>query len=144
MRAWVGLEREGREKGVNTLFVESDCVLASDLYKIQDAAKKRGINRIYLGAGKRNVIYICKEWPIICGSMKVVIETTPNFLRNLTHIKKFKNVILRYDIQLKDFSNIVPKIDNGSTVAMYYDKEENLLDTLKDGIYTDSDQIIEL
>lgn len=144
MRLWSGIEREGTQTGVKTLFVESAHVLATDLLKIKDVAIKCNISRIYLGAGKTDVLALCAEWPEILNGFDVIVETSCTSIQHLAQVEKFENVILRNDISLKDYSSVVPKIDNGESVTLYYGAVTNSLATLRDGIYTDSDTIIQI
>ena len=143
MRIWEGIEKEGAQKGVMTLFVESKRITCAKLTLICRIAKKRNISRIYLGAGKVNVTYMYKRWHKVLGNYDVVIETAPRYLSKLPQHERFYNIVLRNDITIS-YKNIIPKIDNGKSVALYYGAVENSLKTLKDGIYTDSDTIIQI
>lgn len=144
MRVWEGIEREGAQTGVKTLFVESARILMLDLHKIRNVAKKRGISRIYIGAGKLDVIQLEETWNEVLIDYDVVIETTPQNLDNIVSIDKFQSVVLRNDISLNDYSNVVPKIDNGKSVTLFYNGIKNTIDTVQDGLYTDTDKIIEI
>jgi len=144
MRLWAGIEREGAQTGVKTLFVESNRVGRADLTIIRSEAKKRNISRIYFGAGKIDVKFISKDWVKVFKGFEVVVETTLQSLCYLHFRSEFKSIILRNDILLSNYKNIVPKIDNGKQVTLYYDGVTNDISSVKDGMYKDTDEIIEV
>ena len=135
MRIWEGIEKEGKDQGIKTLFIECARILRKDLIVIKSIAKKRNIQRIYFGAGKVDVRYLYKGWVSILQEFIVILETTPQSLRNINTLHKFKSVVIRNDIQLNTIDNIIPKIDNGEQVAMYYNRVENNINTVKNGMY---------
>lgn len=144
MRAWVGIEREGAQKGVKTLFIESNRISRTDLPLIRSAARQRSISRIYLGAGKIDVKFISKDWVKKFKDFEVVVETTARNLNFLHFREQFSAIVLRTDIEMSNYKNVVPKIDNGEKVTLYYHGVMNSINTVTDGMYADTDKIIEL
>lgn len=142
MRLWEGIEKEGAQIGIKTLFVESKRITYDKLLLIRDVAKKRSISRIYLGAGKVDIIYLYKKWYEILKKIEVVVETTSPHIRYLSSLDAFSSVVVRIDIDVKEYSNIIPKIDNKKVVTLYYNGVENSISTVKNGMYTDTDKEI--
>ena len=142
MRMWIGKEREGKKKGVKTLFVEATLLDTLTLKKVCSVATKHSISRIYIGAGKVDVIGLSKDWFNILQGFDVAVETTAKNVSKLCHTEKFGEIIIRTDLSLKSLANVTPKIDNGEKVRMYYGHEENSISSVKDGYYTDSDVLV--
>lgn len=142
MRMWIGKEREGKKKGVETLFVEAPWLHKIRLRKVRSVAKEHSISRIYIGAGKVDVKRLSKYWNNILQSFEVVVETTAENVSKLCYAEKFDEIIVRTDLSLESLENVTPKIDNGKKVLMYYCYEENSLSTVKNGYYTDTDVLV--
>lgn len=142
MRMWIGKEREGKKKGVETLFVEAPWLHILRLKKVRSVAKEHSISRIYIGAGKVDVTRLSKDWVNILQGFEVVVETTAENVSKLCHTEKFEEIIVRTDLSLESLDNVTPKIDNGKKVLMYYGYLENSLSTVKDGYYTDTDILV--
>lgn len=142
MRMWIGKEREGKKKGAETLFVASMWLDADSLRKVCSVAKEHSISRIYIGAGKVDVVELSKEWVNILQGFQVVAETTAENVRSLCFTEKFDEIIIRTDLSLTSLKNVTSKIDNGEKVFMYYEYVENSLSTVKNGYYTDTDILV--
>lgn len=142
MKLWYGIEKEGRDLNEKTLFVCEKFLTRVDLVFISKIADSYGINRIYLGAGKKNVLRLYPQWYNILNSSNVVIETTLSTLRNIPRAELFSEVIIRNDVK-EVSSNIVFKADDGKKVALYYARYTNSTLDVKNGMYED-DKIIEI
>ena len=150
MRLWVGEEREGREKGVETLFVESVALYEHDLYLIKDVAKERSISRIYLGAGKVDLQSICDEWENVLSGFSVVVECSwlyaaskPSRLVRL--INKGAKVVVRKETTLPSdlLERCDIKIENATSLYVYTEKEKTNLSDLYDALYS-NDKLINI
>ena len=142
MRMWIGIEREGKKKGVRTLFVETIWLDELTLKEVRNVAKEHVISRIYIGAGKVDVKGLSKDWVNILQGFDVAVETTAKNVDKLRHTEKFSEIIIRTELSLTLLDNVTPKIDNGEKVRMYYGHEENSISSVKDGYYSDSDVLV--
>ena len=142
MRMWIGIEREGKKKGVRTLFVETIWLDELTLKEVRNVAKEHVIIRIYIGAGKVDVKGLSKDWVNILQGFDVAVETTAKNVDKLRHTEKFSEIIIRTELSLTLLDNVTPKIDNGEKVRMYYGHEENSISSVKDGYYSDSDVLV--
>lgn len=149
MRLWVGKEKEGLDNGIETLFVESECLDEVELDIVCREAKKRLIKRIYLGAGKKDITYLSPCWVKKMSEYDVMIETSVQNFSKVSTCTEFADVVVRMDLQSDTLDNIIldsiiPKIDTGKQVALYYDYFDNETDKVVDGMYSDTDKEIKL
>ena len=78
-RAWIGEEKEGKHKGVNTLFVESPDLDGREVVEFIKTVQEP-FKRLYLGAGGIDVLDFVRSEELVeyCNdnNIQVVIETT--------------------------------------------------------------------
>ena len=141
MRIWKGIEREGFDKGIMTLFVESTVLTNEQLQRVKQCAAEHIINRIYFGAGKQNIVSMSK-WADMFRGFKVVVETTYPCLHYLADAEMFNQIIVRMEVSSKISSKIAPKIETEREVLVYGLAIKNSISAVESGIYTDTDTII--
>lgn len=136
MRTWIGEEQEGDVHDI-TLFVESDKVELDDAERIARCARARDICRIYLGAGRKNVLasksavgYLKEQ------GLEVVIETDLAGYKDAEGADPSK-LVLRVELpDVYQFPYLSMKLDNlkdwcaVSTSLIYTDTSQ-----LKNGMY---------
>lgn len=142
MRIWKGQEREGRDTGEMTLFVESEHVTTHVLEKARTLARENGISRIYLGAGKTDILSLC-SWADTLRGFRVIVETTAQNLDKLVERGNFIAVILRTEVGgMESVANIFPKIETANSVAIYYNSTSNSTADVNCGLYTETDTLL--
>lgn len=145
IRIWKGIEREGLEKGVQTLFVEAPRLVAPFAQIISNIAEREGIQRIYCGAGKMDVEYIAPSFFLNLSPKikKVVFETTERNLDVLLDFQQYIScTILRYEMPTGVTAQILPKFEFLDKVAIFAEATYNSISSVKDGLYADSDTLL--
>ena len=144
MRIWKGIEREGKSKGILTLFIEASILCQDDIEKIDTIASKNDLKRLYFGAGRidweKESLSLVKK---LCDKgYSVTIECSYSNYYNNKVLLNFKEIIVRIDTKIIPLPNVTVKLDNNKSVAMFYNPIYTSLATLKNGMYTDSDILI--
>jgi hypothetical protein len=123
MRAWVGNELEGVDRGVKTLFVRGCSVDCAKVIEILE--KYDDVCRVYFGAGREDLLEIEKIGDLLLytsGSIELICEVSLSGLTAFTEMTKefeaFDQVIVRMDNPLFDALGLsdVVKIDSGDDV----------------------------
>lgn len=133
MRIWIGYEQEGREQGMQTLFVESRIITSKKIDLIKYYAKQTSIKRIYLGAGKKDILCCLTN-------LKQLKENENKIVYECSRIRKQKwlldinEIILRQDVNFQEIKKLQSKIDNGLIVKMYEKEIYNDIN-VKNGTY---------
>lgn len=153
LKIWIGPEMEGKDKGIETLFVQSDTLL--DYNKLIQLLRENNVKRVYLGAGRTpypgmqtdsgEFIFInyCNQ-----NNIRIVIETKPQ------HLYLLSNFYSSAEIIVSIFSSLLPntmklikgidfKLDNYKDTIVFNadNKYHTSLDTLN-GVTYDCDRII--
>lgn len=135
-RIWIGPEREGAQKGEQTIFVEAEIVNLSLWQIVMQLSEKYACNRLYFGAGKKDI----RESILIPKSRKVktIVECSCVNINKIAG-KGYSEIIIRVDIpNLKELFSI--KTDNDKEVVIYKPQYLNEICTDK-GLYL-GDRII--
>lgn len=147
MKCWIGKEQEGRKRGIITLFVRALWVSDTTLYWLKNECVKRGINRLYFGAGRWPLLFFSKRLREVFPKEEyaLVLECPVWQLRWCNFSTNFTKIVysLRTRKKLSPFI-LVPKIDTYDLVAMYDAGVPSLnpLSTLKKGLYEGEDILI--
>lgn len=146
MRLWIGKEREGKDQGVRTLFVEASELSIDDKNIILDSVRKHDIKRIYFGAGR---VDLTKEQTHFFEALHlngcyVVLESSATTaLYWAKHTIALDEIVMRLDCDYDaKKTKIVPKIDTGTEAKLFYEPIVNTLNDVKDGMYTTTDFVI--
>lgn len=109
MRFWVGMEVEGRYKGVRTLFVQSSKLSKAVFDKINKILETEKVGQIYFGAGSTNV----EE----CSDINCLDKLRENYLLSIESTVYYKwfdgtfnNIILTRELPAKMISRITLKV----------------------------------
>lgn len=143
MKIWKGPEREGKDIGKDTIFVESSVLDFCVINKVKEIAKKEKISRIYFGAGRVDILKIEAQCLNGLNNAYLIAESSYNNLSILLSEIRFNERIARLDLNAQDKAkNIKAKIDYGDKVSFFVDSIETNLKTLKKGLYTDTDTLL--
>ena len=146
MRLWIGKEQEGIKKGTTTLFVDATSINFGQEKVIEQYLRKHKVSRVYLGAGKNDLLDFSTT--LLDSTLKgfeIVVECT---LKKssiwIPFLNRIDELIVRIDNETIDArcEKIVLKIDNGSTVGLFYDRVINSIDTVKNGMYANDDKLV--
>lgn len=136
MRIWIGEEQEGPEKGLSTMFVEARFLTRRKGRRVARYMEAYNPSRLYLGAGKKDVVFVSKDFLSCVYGPQIIMETsrpTPALLRRLG---RSVQVVARLDLPAwAQAYNIDPKIDYQNAVRIYTHFTQNSTQGVTDGMY---------
>lgn len=148
MRIWKGLEMEGKDKGVMTLFVSSPVIGYEEMCLVKKYITD-DIKVVYFGAGYSNTNYFTDSAIQIVENIKntrkikYVLETNNAQSLDYKIIEYLDNVIVRNKYCGKiDVSKIICKVEANNTVYIYPGIDSAYvtnLDNLKNGQFVGTD-----
>ncbi len=142
MRFWIGKEREGRYKGINTLFVETDVITSDVMKNIKQIASKYSFGQIYFGAGEVDVtdvdVSAKEELNLLKNNYVLTVETHQ---QRSFYKKCFNHVVFSFYVENEQNVEYTFKIRTNKNV--YSMPKENCfvtnLEDLKDGLFLGTD-----
>lgn len=150
-RAWIGEEKEGKHKGVYTLFIESPDLDGKEIVSFIETISEP-FERLYLGAGGIDVLNFTRADKLIeyCkdNDIQVVIETTLQNEHLLSlYIRQHAEVILTIRKPNFNLSGInAIKLENKNFLYVIdvdlSPIELTSLHTLNNGLYEGTDELI--
>lgn len=146
IRIWVGQEQEGKCVGKKTLFVETQELTIQYIKEILRCAKMHNTKRVYLGAGKIELLKydVSQIQTLLDAGCEIIIECLFSNRAIYDNIISFiSQLILRiecdnYNVQDK----YVFKIDDNRNACIYQDPWVNNLQGVYKGLYTQTDKLI--
>ena len=142
MRFWIGKEKEGRYKGVRTLFVQSSILDDEVLDKIEDILKRYSVGQIYFGAGSVQVNE-CTNPSRLKEITKGILTSIECFDYRLWYENYFDHIILNVNALLNNNLSIKVRSPNTVTVFPIETGYDTCLDELKNDLFLDTDEEIE-
>lgn len=142
MRFWIGKEKEGRYKGVKTLFVQSSILNDEVLNKVEDILKRYSVGQIYFGAGSVQVNE-CTNPNKFREVTKGILTSVECFTYMDWYENYFEHIILNVNAPLSNNVSIKIRSPNTVTVFPIETGYDTCLDELKDDLFLDTDEEIE-
>lgn len=146
MRIWVGKEQEGNNKGALTMFIEGREINHDQEKVILNLIDKYEITRVYLGAGKTDLLHFPGTLlETSLASFEVVVECSLQNVRKWNALLPYvSELVIRIDDYTIDAlsKKTVLKTDNGKVAALFYDRVINSIEAVKDGMYANDDKLV--
>lgn len=141
MRFWIGKEREGRYKGIKTLFVQSEVLDDKVMDKMNEILKTHSVGQIYFGAGSTQV-NVCTDYSKLKNITNGIFTSVECFEYQDWYEKCFEHIILNVKAPLGNKISLKVRSQYTVSVLPIETGYDTCLDDLHGDLFLNDDEEI--